>query len=65
MTKSIFLNAKIDEITKINEMKNKYRDVADIRIKKTVTLINMIVDNKKMNEKIMQLITIEKNKYAK
>ena len=34
MIKSIFLNAKINEITKADEMKNEYRDVADVKIKK-------------------------------
>ena len=46
MTKSIFLNAKIDEITKVNEMKSEYRDAANVRIEKVVTLINVIADDK-------------------
>ena len=45
MTKSIFLNAKINEIIKTNEMKNEYRDVAYIKMKEIVTLINVIVDD--------------------
>ena len=44
--KLIFLNAKINEITKINEIKNEYRDVADVKIKKIVTSINVTVDDK-------------------
>ena len=46
MTKSISLNAKINEVTNTNEMKNEYRDVANIKIEKIVTSINMIVDDK-------------------
>ena len=45
MTKSIFLNAKINEITEVNKMKNEYRNTADIKIKEVVTSINMTVDN--------------------
>ena len=47
MTKSIFLNAKIDEIIKANEMKSEYRDAADVRIEKIVISINIIVDDEK------------------
>ena len=45
MTKSISLNAKINEITKANEMKNEYRNVADVKIKEIITSINMIVND--------------------
>ena len=45
MTKSVFLNAKINEITRVNEMKNKYRNVTDIRIEKIIISINIIVDD--------------------
>ena len=45
--KSIFLNAKINEITKADEMKSEYWNAADVKIKKIVTSINMIVDNGK------------------
>ena len=45
MTKSISLNAKINKVTKINEMKSGYRDAADVK-KKIVTLINVIVDDR-------------------
>ena len=47
MTKLIFLNAKIDKVTKVNEMKSEYRDVADVKIKKIVTLINITINNKR------------------
>ena len=47
MTKLIFLNAKINEITKADEMKNEYRNAADVKIKEIVTSINIIVDNEK------------------
>ena len=53
MTKLIFLNVKIDEITKVNEMKNEYRDVADVKVKEIITSINVIVDDRKINEKIL------------
>ena len=46
MTKSIFLNAKMNEITKQDEMKNEYRNAVNIKIKEIVTLINMTVDDK-------------------
>ena len=46
MTKLIFLNAKIDEVTKANEMKNEYRDVVNVKIKKIITSIDIIVDDK-------------------
>ena len=46
MTKSIFLNAKINEITKADEMKNEYQSFANVRIKEIVTSINMIVNDK-------------------
>ena len=46
MTKLIFLNAKINEITKANEMKNEYWNAVDVRIEKIVTLINMTIDDK-------------------
>ena len=46
MTKLIFLNPKIDKVTKANEIKNEYRNVADVKIKKIVTSINMIGDDK-------------------
>ena len=45
MTKSISLNAKINEITKTDEMKNEYRNNANVKIKEIVTSINMIVDD--------------------
>ena len=47
MTKLISLNAKIIEIIKINKMKNGYRDVADVKIKKIIISINIIVNDKK------------------
>ena len=46
MTKSIFLNAKINEITKADEMKNEYQNIANVRIKEIITSINTIIDNK-------------------
>ena len=46
MTKSIFLNAKINEIIKTDAMKSEYRDAADVKIKKIVTSINMIVKDR-------------------
>ena len=45
--KLIFLNAKINEVTKINEMKSEYRNVADVRVKEIIILINVIVDDEK------------------
>ena len=46
MTKLIFLNAKINEIIKADEMKNEYQNVADVKIKEIVTSINVIVDDR-------------------
>ena len=46
MTKLISLNAKINEIIKTDEMKNEYRSTADVKIKKIITSINMIVNDK-------------------
>ena len=40
------MNAKINEVTKVNEMKSEYRSAADVKVEKIVTLINMTVDNK-------------------
>ena len=45
--KSISLNAKINEITKADEMKSGYRDAINIKIKEIVTSIDMIVNNEK------------------
>ena len=45
MTKSIFLNAKINEIIKADEMKSEYQDVVNVKIKEIVTSINMTADN--------------------
>ena len=47
MMKSISLNAKINEITKADEMKNEYRNIADVKIKEIVTLINIIIHDEK------------------
>ena len=47
MTKSISLNAKINEITEVNEIKNEYRDAANVKIKKIVTSINMTINDEK------------------
>ena len=47
MTKSIFLNAKIDEITEINKMKNEYRNAVNVKVKEIVTLINMTINNER------------------
>ena len=47
MTKSIFLNAEINEITKAYEMKNEYRNAADVKVEEVVTSINIIVDDGK------------------
>ena len=47
MTKLISLNAKIDEVTKINKMKSEYRNVTNVKIKEIITSINVIVNNKK------------------
>ena len=44
--KSISLNVKINKNIKINEIKNEYRDVADVRIKEIITSINIIVDDR-------------------
>ena len=43
--KSIFLNAKINEITEANEKKNEYRNTTDVKLKEIVTSINMTVDD--------------------
>ena len=51
MTKLIFLNAKINEITKTDEMKSEYRDAANVRFEKIVMLTNMTVNNKEDKEK--------------
>ena len=45
ITKSIFLNAKINEVTKVNEIKSGYRNVVNIKIKEVITSINVIADN--------------------
>ena len=45
MTKSIFLNAKINKIIKVNEMKSEYRNAADVKIKEIITSINVIVND--------------------
>ena len=45
MMKSISLNAKVDKIIKINEMKSEYRDAADVKVEEIVTSINMIINN--------------------
>ena len=47
MTKSISLNVKINKIIRVNEMKNEYRNAADVRIKEIIISINMIVNNEK------------------
>ena len=51
MTKLIFLNAKIDEITKANEMKSEYRSVVDVKVEEIVTSINRIVNDKENERK--------------
>ena len=45
MTKLIFLNAKINEVTRADEMINWYWNVADVKIEKIVISINVITDN--------------------
>ena len=45
MTKSIFLNAKINEITKTDEIKNEYQNAANVKVEEIVTSINMIIDD--------------------
>ena len=47
MMKSISLNAKINKITKADEMKSGYRNAADVKIKKIITSINVIVDDER------------------
>ena len=47
MTKSMFLNAKINEVTEVNEMKNEYRNAVNIKSKKVVTSINMTADDER------------------
>ena len=47
MTKLIFLNAKINEITRAGGMKSEYRNVADVRVEEIVTSIDVTVDSKK------------------
>ena len=47
MIKSIFLNAKINEIIKADEIKSEYRNATDAKVKKIVTSINMTVNNEK------------------
>ena len=47
MIKWSFLNAKINEITKIDKMKSEYRGVAGVKIKEIVTSINMIVNDER------------------
>ena len=41
-----FFECENNEIIKADEMKNEYRNTADIKIKKIVTLINVIVNDK-------------------
>ena len=38
---------KINEIVKADEIKNEYRNAADVKIKEIVISINIIVDNKR------------------
>ena len=45
MTKSISLNAKIDEIIKANEMKNEYQNVANVKVKEIIMSINITVND--------------------
>ena len=45
MTKLIFLNAKINEITETNEMENEYQSAADVKIKEIITSINIIIND--------------------
>ena len=46
MTKSIFLNEKINKVTKADKMKSEYRSAADVKIKKIVTSRNICVNDK-------------------
>ena len=55
MTKLFSLNAKINEVTKVNEMKNEYRNATDIKMKKIIISINIIVNDKKRNEYAKQI----------
>ena len=45
--KSISLNAKINKIIKADEMKNEYRNAANIKTKEIITSINVIVNDEK------------------
>ena len=67
MTKLIFLNAKINKVTEVNKMKNEYRNIADVKIEKIVTSINIIVNDEEnaVNKKTMRLMIIERNEHAK
>ena len=65
MTKLISLNAKLNKVTKADEMKNEYRDVTNVKIEKIVTSIDVIVDDRKMNEKTIQLMIIKRNEHIK
>ena len=47
MMKSIFMNVKINEVTKAYEMKSEYRNVADVKVEEIITLINIIINDKK------------------
>ena len=46
MTRSIFLNAKINEIIKADKMKNEYQNIVNVKIEEIVTSINIIINNK-------------------
>ena len=48
--KLISLNEKINKITEVNEIKNEYRDVANVKIKEIVILINVTPDIKRNEE---------------
>ena len=47
MTKSIFLNTKINEVTEANEIKSEYRNTVNVKIKKIVMSINVTADDEK------------------
>ena len=45
MTKWISLNAKIDKVIEADEIKNKYRNVMNVKVEKIVTSINITVND--------------------
>ena len=64
MTKLIFLNAKINKVIKADEIKSEYQNVTDVKIKKIIISINLIIDNEE-NEWENNIIDDNEEKWAR